>query len=319
MAIDRTLQVLRILQEKTDKNNALTIKEIINILDGEGECVTRNTVRSDINLLIAQGFTIKEIKCRSNTSCYYYKSEFSKEECRIILDSIYSNKFLKNENKNKIRDRILGNISYSDRIKLKKCTLVKNIDTDNIDINKNLKFLQEAIENNFYIDFLKNTKDLDKKIIVNGEIKNFMPKEIYFHNNRYYIIGLNNKNLWRHYRIDRISNIIYKNKHNNFEKIDLHNYDLINFDMFRAEKTEKIQLKVKKKLINSIIEKLGEDVFIRKCLEDEAYFIVSKELGINKGLIRWILKQGSDAQVISPKELIEDIKEEIEKMRNLYN
>lgn len=318
MVRDRTLQILKILKEKTDESNALTIKEIINILEKNEEFVTRNTVRTDINALISQGFKIVEKKCKSNTSCFYFKSEFSKEECRIILDSIYANKFLKIRDKNKIRNRILENISDSDKIKLKKFTVVKNINTENIDINENLYLLQESIENNFYIDFFKNTKDLDKKIIKNGEVKNFIPKEIYFYNNRYYIIGLNNKDLWRHYRLDRISNISFKNKHNNFEKINLQNYDLKNFDMFRTEKIEKVYLKIRNTLINSIIEKLGEDVFIRKCLEDEDYFIASKELGINKGLIRWILKQGSDIQVISPKELIDDIKNEIEKMSNLY-
>ena len=88
--------------------------------------------------------------------------------------------------------------------------------------------------------------------------------------------------------------------------------------MFGAEKVERVELKVNKSLINSVIEKFGDRVDIHKCLEDEDYFIFSVLVGINRGLVRWILKQGAEAKVIYPEYLIEKLKEEIEKIQNLY-
>jgi len=318
MAINRALLVLNILKENTNEDTGLSIKEIITILKDSGYNVTRNTVRSDISSLIDEGFNIRETKGRSNISYFHYSSEFSVEECRIILDSINSNKFIKRNIKNKIIDKILDNVSYKDKRKLRNCTLVKNLNTENIDINENLFILDRAIYNNLYISFSKTTRDLNKKIIIYSEVNNFIPKEIYFHNNRYYLIGLNYKNEIRHYRIDRLANISCKENHNNRENINLSSYEFINFDMFNANKVERVELKVNIYLINSIIEKLGEDVSVRKCLDDKNYFIASKLLGINKGLIRWILKQGVDVEVISPQSLIDDLRIEIEKMRNLY-
>lgn len=314
----RVLVLLEILKKKTNIINKFTIKELIEILKNEGYDVTRNTVRSDINLLIDAGYNIVETKCISNTSCYYYESEFSVEECRIILDSLYSNKFIRSNYKREIKEKILSNISYVDRLVLRNSVITETIDTAGIDVTKNLFVLHKAIMDRKIIEFINITRNTEKRLIEKKKVEYFIPKEIYYYNNRYYLIGFNEVREIRHYRVDRISKIISKELHNNNEKIDLKNYALINFNMFGAEKVERVELKVNKCLINSVIEKFGNRVDIHKCLEDEDYFIFSVLVGINRGLIRWILKQGAEAKVIYPKYLIEKIKDEIEKIQDLY-
>ena len=318
MGIDRTIFLLELLKKKTNNKNKLTISKLIDLLKIQGYNVTRNTVKSDINLLIDNGYNIIETKCRSNTSCYYYESEFSVEECRIILDSLYSNKFIRNNYKRKIKEKILSNISYIDRAVLRNSVITETIDTGGIDVTRNLFVLHNAIIERKIIEFINATRDIDKKIIEKKKVECFIPKEIYYYNDRYYLIGFNEAKEIRHYRIDRLSKIISREFHDNKEKIDLKDYGLINFDMFGAEKVERVELKVNKSLINSVIEKFGDRVDIHKCLEDEDYFIFSVLVGINRGLVRWILKQGAEAKVIYPEYLIEKLKEEIEKIQNLY-
>lgn len=318
MGIDRTIFLLELLKKKTNNKNKLTISKLIDLLKIQGYNVTRNTVKSDINLLIDNGYNIIETKCRSNTSCYYYESEFSVEECRIILDSLYSNKFIRNNYKRKIKEKILSNISYIDRAVLRNSVITETIDTGGIDVTRNLFVLHNAIIERKIIEFINATRDTDKKIIEKKKVECFIPKEIYYYNDRYYLIGFNEAQEIRHYRIDRLSKIISREFHDNKEKIDLKDYGLINFDMFGAEKVERVELKVNKSLINSVIEKFGDRVDIHKCLEDEDYFIFSVLVGINRGLVRWILKQGAEAKVIYPEYLIEKLKEEIEKIQNLY-
>lgn len=318
MGIDRIIVLLEILKKRTNSTNKLTIKELIERLKNEGYNVTRNTVKSDINSLIDAGYNIIETKCRSNTSCYYYESEFSVEECRIILDSLYSNKFIRNDYKRKIKEKILSNISYIDRAVLRNSVITETIDTGGIDVTRNLFVLHKAIIDRKIIEFINVTRDTDKRIIEKKKVECFIPKEVYYYNDRYYLIGFNENQEIRHYRIDRLSKIISKEFHNNKEKIDLKDYGLINFDMFGAEKLERVELKVNKSLINSVIEKFGNRVDIHKCLEDEDYFIFSVLVGINRGLVRWILKQGAEAKVIYPEDLIEKLKVEIEKIQNLY-
>lgn len=318
MRLRRVVFLLEILKRRTNNTNKLTINELIERLKNEGYNVTRNTVKSDINSLIDAGYNIIETKCRSNTSCYYYESEFSVEECRVILDSLYSNKFIRNNYKRKIKEKILSNISYIDRAVLRNSVITETIDTGGIDVTRNLFVLHNAIIERKIIEFINATRDTDKKIIEKKKVECFIPKEIYYYNDRYYLIGFNEAQEIRHYRIDRLSKIISREFHDNKEKIDLKDYGLINFDMFGAEKVERVELKVNKSLINSVIEKFGDRVDIHKCLEDEDYFIFSVLVGINRGLVRWILKQGAEAKVIYPEYLIEKLKEEIEKIQNLY-
>ena len=318
MGIDRTIFLLELLKKKTNNKNKLTISQLIDLLEVQGHNVTRNTVKSDINSLIDSGYNIIETKARYNTSCYHYESEFSIEECRVILDSLYSNKFIKNDYKRNIKEKILSNISYIDRAILRNSVITETIDTGVIDVTRNLFDLHNAITERKTIEFINTTRDDYKKIIKRRKVEYFILKKIYYYNNRYYLIGFNEIKEIRHYRIDRLYKIIIKELHGNKENIDLKDYGLINFDMFRAEKVERVELKVNKNLINSVIEKFGDRIDIRKCLDDGDCFIISTSVGINTGLVRWILKQGAEVKVIYPEYLIEKLKVEIEKVQNLY-
>ena len=64
---------------------------------------------------------------------------------------------------------------------------------------------------------------IEKKRVIN-----FIPKRIYYYNDRYYLIGFNENKEKRHYRIDRIYKIILKEAHKNNQKIDFKNYGLKN-------------------------------------------------------------------------------------------
>lgn len=136
MRLRRAVFLLEILKKKTNNSNKLTINELIEELKNEGYNVTRNTVKSDINSLIDSGYNIIETKARYNTSCYHYESEFSIEECRVILDSLYSNKFIRNDYKRNIKEKILSNISYIDRAILRNLVITETIDTGGIDVTR---------------------------------------------------------------------------------------------------------------------------------------------------------------------------------------
>ena len=164
------------------------------------------------------------------------------------------------------------------------------------------------------IDILMETGCNIKK----KDVSNFIPKEIYYYNDRHYLIGINNEGNIRNYRIDRIAQISIGEFHLNEEKIDLKRYALKNFDMFGVDTVQQVVFEIKNTLINSVIEKFGEDINIHRCLENKEHFILNVAIGINRGLIRWILKQGAEIKVIYPESLIKDVKKEIEKIKKLY-
>lgn len=318
MSAERTLEIANILKERSSFQNKLSITNIINILEDKGYKASRNTIRNDIEILINKGFNIHKSRGRSNVTLYYIEGEISFEESRVILDMIYSNKFLSNIKKEIITDKILSNIYIGQGNKIKSKIRTETINTGDIDVIDNILKLHEAIDKRKTISFTTVSRNIYKEIVEKKKVKTFIPKEIYYHNSRYYLIGYNDKEEIRHYRIDRIYNILLGEVHNNYRKIDLRYYSIKNFDMFGCNDVERIELKIRNELINSVIELYGDKVNIHKCFDDNDYFILSVEVGINKGLIRWILKQGSDIEVIYPTKLIKEIVNEINKMLNNY-
>jgi predicted DNA-binding transcriptional regulator YafY len=80
--------------------------------------------------------------------------------------------------------------------------------------------LHKAIGERRSINFVNTTRNIDniKKIIEKKDVVKFIPKEIYYYNDRYYLIGINNEDKVRHYRIDRIARINIGVVHSNKEK-----------------------------------------------------------------------------------------------------
>ena len=126
------------------------------------------------------------------------------------------------------------------------------------------------------------------------------------------------------YRIDRIKNVIILEDEidnlnhieeckNKFNPVD---YTKKSFKMYAGGKVSKVILETSKKLLNVFIDEFGNDVNLEKINKD--LYRVEFEAKISRGLLMWLLQQGHNVKVLYPNILIENIKEEIEKIHNLY-
>ena len=118
------------------------------------------------------------------------------------------------------------------------------------------------------------------------------------------------------YRVDRIRNL--ETTKQSFTKLD---FDLVKhtsqcFNMYPGQ-VRHIEIKFDNHLINAIIDHFGKDVRIKPY--DEKNFILLTDAALTKGLVRWVLNWGSDAEVLFPDVLIEQVKEEVRKMNHIYH
>lgn len=318
MRIKRAITILKHLEEKTDINNPVTVKELQALLELEGIEVDRNTIKRDIEELMDCSIGIRFITKRHNTFGYYIENRFTIGETRILLDGVASNKFVDDKQKREIKEKLLSKVSIKNRIKLKDQVITNMFQNNGVDILYNLDRIHTAIARRRYIKVDRVMRDANNNITINHGERRIIPYAVYYENDRYYLIGLTEEDKLRNYRIDRIKNIRIEDEHNSTVKVDLQRYSIRNFDMFPANKVIRAVFKVNIGLKHSIIEKFGDKNFIRKDPEDGEKFIFSEEVGFNDGLIRWILKQGSQLQVLYPEELKVKVKEEINKMYQLY-
>ena len=80
------------------------------------------------------------------------------------------------------------------------------------------------------------------------------------------------------------------------------------------------ELDVKLKIKNQMSEIVKEKIWVenQKIEEIEGGIIFKAKIRGKTELISWILSMGSDAEVLEPEELRQEITDEIFKMKNLY-
>ncbi|WP_061995743.1 WYL domain-containing protein [Clostridium sp. ATCC 25772] len=316
----RIIAVLDILKRKTNEEDSITIKDIQRFLEKYYNMskITRNTIFKDIETLISLNYDIQKTNGRHNTALYRLcRREFDFSEIRLLVDSMSANKFLTLRQKSNIISKFGNIISERDVKKLKSIVKSNECVSDKVNIIENLNLLHDSINESKKITFRYGKYNENKKFVLKDKIYKGIPKEIYYDQDRYYLIALED-NVKKHYRVDRICNIELKECHSNNEKIPMEMYSILNFDMFTCENIDTIKLRVDKSLLNSVVEKFGIKSSIRKDLEYENKFILVRKVGINKGLLRWILKQGKDIEVLEPIYLREKIIKELEEINNLY-
>lgn len=315
-------RVIEVLKCKTNDEEGISIKELKKYLQNYyGIQRTRNTLLQDIEAFREIGFNIIMESRKHNE--YVYKlvdREFTYDEVRILVDSICINQFLSWKQKKEIIERFNTIISERDIKRLKSRIKINDCIDHQIDLLENINVLHQAVFDKRKIIFNYGKYNEQKEFVLNNKDYLVIPKEIVYEQNRYYLIGLAElENLKKkHYRVDRMRDIIMKERHDHKEKIDMSNFDIRTFDMFTNEEVEMIKMRVHKDLLNMIIERFGLQVSIRPDFEQKDKIIVHQEMGISPGLIRWILNQGSKMEIIEPQHLRIQIKEEIERMRKYY-
>lgn len=321
MKAQRLFLVADILKRKTNIEKGMSISDIINILERDYNMrADRSTISSDVLYLQEQiGLNIIKKNEAHNKAYYYFEHEFSVNDMRLLLDSLGANKFVPNTYKREVSKKLLGLMSLDEERKLKNYAKVRTLADSEVDsIVYTLQKLHEAIDEKKEVYFGYKRYNLKKEMESTGKEYVVTPQDIYYFNERYYLIAYKGEEK-RNFRIDRITSLRVGDYYGKSNKIDLERYDLINFDMFGVEKEEIIQLRIDNSLLDSVIERFGKNVNIKPEFTGSQNFILTERVGINKGLVRWILKQGSKAKVLAPNSLRQMVIEEINKIAQLYD
>lgn len=319
---DRIIKLIHIFYKETDEINGLGLGDIVGKLKlhyGSDYNVDFRSIKDDINILRDNGIYIEERKVKYGKIIYMQQDRiFETNELRVLIDSISSSNSIGRDDKKIIIDKIKkltsGNIAKE---------LSNQIYVNSRIINKDKTFrinvdeIHRAIENRNKIEFKYGRYDLNKDFIINENTYRADPYNLAWDNGFYYLVGYDEKKeKIINFRVDRMRSVKkLEEKYPKDRGFNLNQHLETCFNMYPGEMSL-IQIKFHNHLINAIIDRFGVGINIEKL--DESNFILTTRAAINTGLIRWILNWGSDAKVLSPESLVDDIKIEMKKMYDIY-
>lgn len=322
---ERLLKLMDLLKKHTDIDHQLTIQQLIDLFYIEtGISVKSKEIRDDLRIFEKSNiFSTTSNQKTNGTEKYYSHQErlFEIHELRLLVDAISSTKFITSSETENLVNKI-KNLTSKDLAKQleNRVLLPANSKTGNKKVKYYISDLHNAITSKQKIEFQYEKYNVMKEFQLsnNGDYYQVNPFALVWSNDYYYLIGeYTPKKEIRHYRVDRIQNIRKTNEifipNPDF---NLTKYIEKLFHMYSGEE-KSIEIEFNNTLINVIIDRFGLNADIRPV--DNGKFKLTTTAIISEGLIRWILTWGKDAKVLYPQSLINDLKNETEKLYKLYH
>lgn len=339
------INILDILKKYTDEDHRLSQKDIIEILKTEYNMTAdRKAVRRNILDLIDFGYEIeysesirmvpnkqtKELEESYIMSDFYLVRDFTDGELRLLIDGLIFSKHIPYSQCKDLVNKLasLSNKYFESHI--------KHIRTmpDNAPQNRQLFYtievLDEAINSSRQVEFTYCSYGLDKKLHKrcreDGSVRTYIvnPYQIGAMNGRYYLICNHDKyDDVSNYRLDRITDIKLLDSPVKPVRsikgleggIDLPRHMAEHIYMFTGE-SETVTFRMKKHLLNDVIDWFGADITFFDESEDE----VSAKVTVNhEAMRRWALQYSVHARILSPGYLREEVRADIEKALNNYS
>ncbi|MBO2517980.1 MAG: WYL domain-containing protein [Clostridiales bacterium] len=339
------LDILEILKKHTDAGHPLTQKQIIEYLQRDyGMTADRKAVKRNLTELMEAGYPVCIGSERprgtvddetggtdGNIMCsdFYYEHEFSDGELRLLIDGLL---FSKHIPYNQCRELIGKLESLSNEHFKSHVRHIRSMPTDtpnNRQMFYTIEVLDEAISRGKQVEFTYCGYGTDKKLHPHlnhlGKPRRLVinPYQMAATNGRYYLIcNMDKHDDVANYRVDRITDIIIldtpvkpKSQVKGLEQgFDLPKHMAEHLYMYPGESI-RVLLRVKKYLLNDIMDWFGKDVIFT----NETDETVDVSVSVNRTAMEiWAMQYALHAEVLEPEELRKKIRKNIEQVQMRY-
>lgn len=300
---NRPLYILKYLLEKTDEDHPAIINDILSYLEKRGIHATRKTVAADLVELQDSGFDVICNKSRQNK--YFIGSRILElAELKTVVDAVQAARFISPSKSLSLIEKLSSLASPYQAEELKRRLYVEGkVKTSNESVYYTVDLLHHAINHEKTVEFqyIEYSADKEKVLKHNGALYRFSPYDLVWDNDRYYVFGWSE----RHgkivkFRVDRMIHV-------NDAPIDFHHrpedYDIETFCnqvflMYDGEQYT-IQLLCENNMMNTIVDRFGDDVITHKA--DEQHFVAEADVYIGPTFFSWIFAYGGAMKIIGPK------------------
>lgn len=318
----KLLLIQKILLEKTDENNSLTVQQIINELEKYDIKAERKTIYDDITTLTDFGMNIAVTKIGHSNAYYVSERLFIDEELQILADAVASSKFLTTKKSNELIKKLQTLTSVYNAKQLRRSIYVENrVKTFNESIYYNINAIHDAVAEKKKITFKYYEYNFkkEKQLKHGGELYSVSPYHLIWESDNYYLVCFCEKHqtICR-YRVDRMSDVQIAeditrelSKEESDEAKNLRS----TYSMFSGE-TETVTLELDKSLISVIVDRYGDKASIRE--KDAQTVFVRIEVQISPPFWGWLFQFGKKARLIAPQNVVNQAKQWLDGISQMY-
>jgi len=316
----KLLYLKRILQERTDDDHTLTIRELLDALAEYGIVAERKSIYSDLESLRQYGLDVEMRK--SKTFGYYIASrKFELPELKLLVDAVQSSRFITRKKSNELINKLSSLTSTYQATQLRRQVITADRPKAiNESVYYNIDAIHSAINTEKKISFKYFDYSLNKARSYRraGELYSHTPLALCWNDDKYYLICYSAKyDSFVHYRVDRMSNVSVCAEQ--ADKVDNNRFNVSEhikhvFSMYSG-KVVSARLRFHSSLINTVLDRFGTDVSLD--INGDS-FEISVKVSESSAFLSWVAQFGKKAEILLPTNLRENMRSLISELNTIY-
>ena len=321
----KLLYLAKILTEKTDENNRLSMDELIAALAQHGIEAERKSIYDDISAL--QDFGLDILMQRGRNGGYYLASrDFELPELKLLVDAVQCSRFITEKKSLELIHKVEALASEPQARALQRQVYVAGrVKTMNEGIYYSIDRLHEAISAGTQISFryfewaidYSAQPPIQKRFRKDGAAYRISPWALTWDDENYYLVGFDSAaGQIRHYRVDKMEQLQVlpepREGRQHFENsFDIAAYSRKMFGMFSGEE-KNVTLLCENRFIGVIRDRFGADVMLRR--HSDTHFCISVTVAVSPQFFSWVFGLGGAVTIASPTEVREAFQKQIRSM-----
>ena len=312
----KLLYLLDILKEETDENHTLTTAEIIEKLENRGVSAERKALYSDLAALEEYGVPIEKI----GHGHYLAARDYELAELKTLVDIIQASRFLTAKKCQALTRKLYKQTSRYGAAELDRQVHTTCVKAPNEHIYYTVDAIHAAIRDDKKIKFSYHRYNEKKELIERkpGFIYEVSPLALVFDNENYYLISYwDNEHSIRHFRVDRMQNVVLSKEPRSKEalenKPDISRYENKTFGMFGGNEAL-VTLRCKNEAAGAIIDRFGDEptFFCR----DDGTFDVTVRVFMSEQFFGWLAGLGRLIKITAPEDAAAQYKSFLQELLN---
>ena len=319
----KMLYLLRLFEQYTDDDHALTLQQIIEKLEACGVNADRKTLYLDFAELERFGIDIIKEKRGRSTLYYLGSRRFELAELKMLVDSVQAAKFITDAKSKSLIKKLENLVSKYEASQLQRQVVISGrVKTVNKMVYNNVDTIYSAIGCGRQITFHYFQWNVQGKQVLrhNGALYRISPWCLMWDDEYYYLIAYDAaSDQIKHYRVDKMKDLAVSDEkrlgQKAFQNFDMAAYSKTVFGMYGGTETC-VTLECTNDKAGVIIDRFGTDITLYP--SDKNHFTVHVRVIPSGQFLGWIMSLGEGVKITGPEPVVRSMQEKVKRMAEVY-